>query len=62
MVGLAYISIVGFIIVFIVAEVLFFPEKAAHRMQLMGVAQGKIGLLEPYVSNHNLETNKEDAQ
>ena len=59
---LAYFAIIGFMIVFILAEVIFFPEKAARRMQLMGDIQGQIGLLEPYLPNHDLGTNKEDVQ
>lgn len=59
---LAYFAIVGFIVVFILAEVIFFPEKAARRMQLMGEIQGQIGLLEPYLPSYDLDTNKEDVQ
>ena len=59
---LAYFAIVGFIVVFILAEVIFFPEKAARRMELMGDIQGQIGLLDPYLPNHDLGTNKEDVQ
>lgn len=59
---LAYFGIVGFFIVFILAEVIFFPEKAVRRMQLMTDIQGQIGLLEPYLPSHGLDTNKEDIQ
>jgi len=59
---LAYFAIVGFIVVFILAEVIFFPEKAARRMQLMGEIQGQISLLEPYLPSYGLDTNKEDVQ
>lgn len=59
---LAYFAMIGFMIVFILAELIFFPEKAARRMQLMGDIQGQIGLLEPYLPSHGLDTNKEDVQ
>ena len=59
---LAYFALIGFIVVFILAEVIFFPEKASRRMQLMGEIQGQLGLLEPYLPNHGLDTNEEDVQ
>lgn len=62
---LAYFAIVGFMIVFIFAEFLLFPERSARRMllwQQLGDIQGQIGLLEPYLPNHDLGTNKEDVQ
>tara|TARA_B100000768_G_scaffold179876_1_gene198514 strand:- start:535 stop:762 length:228 start_codon:yes stop_codon:yes gene_type:complete len=59
---LVYFALISFIVVFIMAEVIFFPEKASRRMQLMGEIQGQLGLLEPCLPNHDLDTNKEDIQ
>ena len=62
---LAYFAMIGFMIVFIFAEFLLFPERSVRRVLLwapMGGIQSEIGLLEPYLPSHGLDTNKEDVQ
>jgi hypothetical protein len=58
---LAYFAIVGFMIVFIFAEFLLFPERSARRVLLWhgaGGIQSEIGLLEPYFPSYGLDTKK----
>ena len=62
---LAYFAMIGFMIVFIFAEFLLFPERSVRRMLLcapLGWIQSEIGLLEPYLPSHGVDTNKEDVQ
>lgn len=62
---LAYFAIIGFMTVFIFAEFLLFPERSVRRVLLwtpLGGIQSEIGLLEPYLPSHGVDTNKEDVQ
>ena len=59
---LAYFAMVGFSVIFILAEVLFFPERTNLRMRLMRDLQGQMGLLEPYLPDTDLETDKGGSQ